>query len=469
MRRAMLALLAVSVLSGCVLQVSSDPFTNATSQHRTQVEPDSFSFGSTIVAAFQSGRFFDGGASDIGWATSTDGGGHWSKGFLAGVTVFRGHGLYGRASDASVAYDARHHVWLVTSLAIAGPSNAPSAVLASRSTDGGLDWSASPVVVATGAGLDKDWIACDNHKDSPFYGHCYSEYDDTFAGNALHVARSSDGGVTWTQASVPASAQGLGGQPVAQPTGKVVVPYWSATGTIAAITSVNGGATYGSPVTIALLTDHLVAGGLRAPPLPSAEIDGAGNVYVAWADCRFRIHCAENDIVLSTSVNGTSWSAARRVPIDPVTSSVDHFLPGLGLDANTSRSRARIGLAYYFYPRAGCTRSTCQLKVGFIDSVNGGASWSNARQLAGPMSLSWLAGTNQGAMVADYISTSFSAGKAFPLFASAKSPSGSTLDEATYTISGGLAPTAGTATSTHDRSAIVTPARPSTQRPLTSN
>jgi hypothetical protein len=85
------------------------------------------------------------------------------------------------------------------------------------------------------------------------------------------------------------------------------------------------------------------------------------------------------------------------------------------------------------------------------------------------MSLSWLAGTNQGAMVADYISTSFSAGKAFPLFASAKSPSGSTLDEATYTISGGLAPTAGTATSTHDRSAIVTPARPSTQRPLTSN
>src|SRR5919205_623833 len=61
--------------------ISSDPFTNSTSQHRTQVEPDTYSFGSTIVAAFQSGRFFDGGSSDIGWATSTDGGATWTHDF----------------------------------------------------------------------------------------------------------------------------------------------------------------------------------------------------------------------------------------------------------------------------------------------------------------------------------------------------------------------------------------------------
>src|SRR5205823_12740161 len=51
-------------------QVSSDPFTNATSFHATELEPDNFAFGSTVVSAFQSGRFSDGGASDIGWATS---------------------------------------------------------------------------------------------------------------------------------------------------------------------------------------------------------------------------------------------------------------------------------------------------------------------------------------------------------------------------------------------------------------
>jgi hypothetical protein len=50
-------------------KVGTDPFTNSTSQHQTQVEPDTFSFGNTIVAASQTGRFFDGGASDICFAT----------------------------------------------------------------------------------------------------------------------------------------------------------------------------------------------------------------------------------------------------------------------------------------------------------------------------------------------------------------------------------------------------------------
>src|SRR5215472_3043582 len=35
-------------------QISTDPYTNSTSNHQTQVEPDTFAFGSTIVSAFQS-------------------------------------------------------------------------------------------------------------------------------------------------------------------------------------------------------------------------------------------------------------------------------------------------------------------------------------------------------------------------------------------------------------------------------
>ncbi len=64
-----------------LVQISSDPFTNSTSQHRTEVEPDTYAFGSTIVATFQSGRFFDGGSSDIGWATSKDAGKTWKQAF----------------------------------------------------------------------------------------------------------------------------------------------------------------------------------------------------------------------------------------------------------------------------------------------------------------------------------------------------------------------------------------------------
>src|SRR5438477_2838739 len=100
---------------------SSDPFTNASSQHQTEVEPDTFANGSTVVAAFQVGRFFNGGGSDIGFARSADGGATWTHGFLSGLTETSGSpGSTGagfeRVSDASVAFDARHNTWLISSI-----------------------------------------------------------------------------------------------------------------------------------------------------------------------------------------------------------------------------------------------------------------------------------------------------------------------------------------------------------------
>src|SRR6266542_6752661 len=68
-------------------QVSSDPFTNPTSQHQTEVEADDFSFGSSVVATFQAGRVFcGGGCSGIGFATSAYGGGPWAKGVMPSLT-----------------------------------------------------------------------------------------------------------------------------------------------------------------------------------------------------------------------------------------------------------------------------------------------------------------------------------------------------------------------------------------------
>src|SRR5215207_189601 len=81
-------------------QVFTDPFTNATSQHQTAVEPDTFAFGSTMVAVSQVGRFFDGGASGTGFATSTNGGANWTSGALPGLTVHQSPpGPYARATD----------------------------------------------------------------------------------------------------------------------------------------------------------------------------------------------------------------------------------------------------------------------------------------------------------------------------------------------------------------------------------
>src|SRR3954454_11654049 len=87
-----------------LIRVSSDPFTNSTSQHATEVEPDTFAHGSTVVGAFQVGRFFSGGSTDIGFARSGDGGATWgTTGFLPGLTFSAGAAVpYERVSDPSV-------------------------------------------------------------------------------------------------------------------------------------------------------------------------------------------------------------------------------------------------------------------------------------------------------------------------------------------------------------------------------
>ena len=432
----------VAYANVALTQVSTDPFTDSQAQHHTEVEPDTFSFGSTIVSAFQVGRVFGGGSSTIGWATSTDGGATWSRGFLPGITT-NGGGGYLQASDASVAYDAQDHVWLISTLGLNGTR---VDVLTSRSTDGGRTWG-NPIVTATGS-LDKNWIVCDNTTTSAFYGNCYTQYDIT-SGNQIRMKRSTDGGLTWGAALSPSGgATGLGGQPVVRPNGTVLVPYLATNADqIRSFRSVDGGATWRATVLVSSISHHTVAGGLREESLPSAEIDAAGTAYVAWADCRFRTNCARNDIVVSESTSETTWAAPYRVPIDATSSTVDHFVPGIGVDRSTSGGSARLGVTYYFYPNSGCTASTCQLDVGFISSTNGGTSWSTATQLAGPMSLSWLPNTSQGRMFGDYISTSVRNGtNAYPIIAVANAPSGSTFDLAMYVPTGGLAITGGSRT-----------------------
>jgi hypothetical protein len=444
LRAAVGATLAVATLAALVgsaganvplTRVSADPYLNTTSQHATEVEPDTFAFGSTVVATFQVGRFFNGGGSDTGFVRSGDGGATWgAPGFLH-LTFNSGSpgSPYERVSDPSVAYDAAHGVWLISSLPLLPDVSSPT-VLVNRSTDDGLTWGppvSIPPPVSNSVDLDKNWTACDNHPASPFYGHCYTQFDNFGDGDRMLVSTSTDGGLTWSTPVQLPGHKGLGGQPVVQPSGRVVVPYEALNNAIAASYSDNGGVSWSSATTVARIHSHTVAGGLRTSSLPSAEIAGDGTVYVAWQDCRFRKRCGSNDIVYSTSSDGVSWSAPARVPIDPATSPADHFIPGLAVDPGTSGSTTRLALTYYFYPDASCTGG-CQLDVGYTSSSDGGVTWGAPIQLAGPMLLSDIAQTSQGSMVGDYMSTSISGGTATTVFAVGLPHSGSTFDEGMY-------------------------------------
>jgi hypothetical protein len=224
-----------------------------------------------------------------------------------------------------------------------------------------------------------------------------------------------------------------------KPNGTVIVPSSDAFLTsLIAYGSRDGGNTWSSAVTIAFPSTHLIAGGLRDLNLPSAAMDAAGRAFVVWHDCRFRANCSSNDIVISSSQDGRTWSPAKRIPIDPVTSTVDHFIPAIDVEPGTAGATAHIGLSYYFYPRANCTVSTCRLMEGFISSPDGGQSWTAPTTLAGPMSLNWLPNTSQGLMVGDFQSLSFADGGFHPVFALAKRKVGNVFNEAMYSPVSGL-------------------------------
>jgi hypothetical protein len=413
--------------------VSDDPYTDPTTYHRTEVEPDSFAFGSTIVSAFQVGRHPGCGATNIGWSVSTDAGSTWIKGFLPGTTTHATPpGPWKRATDPVVAYDAKHDAWLVGGLAIPSSScDSGWSVFVSRSTDGGRTFG-EPVIVpaAKGLQLDPARMACDNSPTSSFYGSCHVSWDDPGDHNSLHMSISTDGGQTWTETVVSRDTNVFDGHPLVQPDGTVVIPILACCRAgLAAFVSTDGGRSYTGPEeddpgpAFGETQVSQVAGKLGMNDggrVISADVDAAGKVYVVWHDCRFREldpnePCSHNDIVMSTTTDGRHWTRGLRIPFDPRTSSVDHFLPAIGVDPSTAGTSAHIGIAYYFFPDAECDPETCELSVGFASSTDGGVTWTT-RRLAGPIKTPWLAPRSDGYFVGDYISVSFVDGRAIVVF-----------------------------------------------------
>jgi hypothetical protein len=372
-------------------------------EHQSEVEPGAAGFGSAVVAAFEVGRFAGGGAEAIGFASSRDGGRSWESGLLPGVTAASG-GPWPRASDPAVAYDARHGVWLVASLALGSPS---SGLVVSRSVDGAA-WEA-PVTAGQAElfAFDKEWLACDNGAGSPQQGSCYLVWSDVLHGG-LASQTSRDGGLTWSAPVAAVSGDAVGVQPVVLPGGTLELVF-AGPGGILAVRSQDGGASFGAALTVSDV--HFAQPrSLRAPSLPSVAVDGGGRVYVVWSDCRLEPGCTADDILSSSSVDGVGWSAPARVAAaGPAASAV---VPAVGAGA-----AGRIAVTYY---AAGAT-----IGVRFVQSGDGGATWSAPQRLdATPMRSSWLASTADPEgrnsqllpFLGDYIATPFVSGRPLPVF-----------------------------------------------------
>jgi hypothetical protein len=434
-----------------LVRISSDGTATAGAQHATQVEPDAVAAGSTIVAAFQTGRYFGGGAGAIGFARSGDAGRTWRAGTLPSLTAASSPpGAATGASDPAVAYDALHGRWLVATLSgFAGRS----VLFVSGSADG-VSWESPVTAISyprnpfTGTSLDKEWIACDNGSASTFRGRCYLAYTDLahdvdpqHSGSHIAVQSSSDGGRSWTPPvliAVTADIVSPGVQPVVRPNGELVIVFFE-DGVAEATRSLDGGATFSERERIAELAFHdrpFQPTRLRAFPLPSAAVDAAGTVYAAWSDCRFRPNCSADDVVWSRSTAAGRWTAPRRVPLAGLRSPTEFAVPDLAVDPRSQGARARLALSYHSVSSADCTETSCLLDVFLVTSRSAGARWTRPQRLNPQrMRLTWLAQTASGRMVGDYVATVFSAKRVVSVHVQARAPQGGRFNESVYAFS----------------------------------
>jgi hypothetical protein len=405
-------------------RLSRDPYTDPDSQHETEVEPDSFTFGRTTVATFQVGRRVDGAATNVGWAVTTDDGASWRSGLLPGLTSASGPpGPNARASDPVVAYDAAHATWLISTLALAGTT---TRLAINRSPDGAT-WSTSLAAleerVDEGIAFDKNWLACDNSPTSPFYGRCYLLYTHAAGRDMLAVSWSNDGGVSWSTPVDIGARPGVGIFPAIRPTGELVVVYLLQAGqlAIASSRSVDGGATWGAPVRIADVSNRCAIRGFRAFSLPSADVDPSGRVWAAWHDCASPGQSEDNSVFVATSADGARWS-----PPAAITRGRNTVLPAIGIDPATGR----IAIAYFRAEARG-------VDTELVESSPGGTRWNAPRRLsAEPSALPSMARTTSGRMLGDYISVHYSSGRPLAVWVLALPPIGGEFREAVYATRG---------------------------------
>ncbi|HEX5687704.1 MAG TPA: sialidase family protein [Ideonella sp.] len=316
-----------------------------------------------LVGVWQQDRWSDGGAQGLGTAYSFDGGIHWHRVFhpytrCAGGTPANG-GDYERGSDPWVSFSPNGVVHqMVLGLNFnASDSEIASAMLASRSTDGGRTW--SPAVMLQGDTPerfnDKNALTADP-TDSRYV---YAVWDRLSivpgegAGPTL-LARSVDNGVSWEPTRIiydpGVNAQTIGNRIEVLPDGTLVNLFTHAdfiTGalTLQVIRSSDKGGTWSDPIRVA----DLLPIGASDPDTGTPIRDGAilaqlaispsGTIYTVWQDGRFSGGVIDGVALSQSGDGGLSWSEPVQINRD---TAVQAFTPSVHV-----RRDGTVGVSYY--------------------------------------------------------------------------------------------------------------------------
>ncbi|HSS71639.1 MAG TPA: sialidase family protein [Casimicrobiaceae bacterium] len=341
---------------------------------------------SNIVGVWQQDRWSNGGAPGNLTGASFDGGQTWSFGMAAFSRCSGGNpangGDYPRTSDPWVSFapDGTVHQ---AAISFSGDTQAPgstSAVLASRSIDGGRTWSAPAVLISdTNAFFDdKDSITADP-TDATLV---YATWDRLMPDNTgpSYFARSTNGGVSWEAARAifdpGVNRQTLNNQIVVLPDGTLVDFFTQldfsgkfAVATLQIVRSVDKGVTWSAPITISpvfSLGTFDAATGVAVrdgSTLGSIAVGPHGELAAVWQDSRFSAGNFDG-IALSRSLDGGfTWSAPVGINAVP---GVAAFEPTV-----TFRSEGTMGVTYYDFRSGPATVSSLPTSYWLTHSGDG--------------------------------------------------------------------------------------------------
>ncbi len=280
--------------------------------------------------------------------TSKDGGKSWKGQLLPGypggpTSIFTG--TYTVGGDPSVSFGPEgraYYAGIVFNRAGFG-SAMDGTIFVARSDDGGNTWDES--IVARGHGglfHDHEQITADGTA-GPNRGSVYVSWTAFQGGQSpIVVSRSTDGGVAW---SAPLEVSGTvtpGGffqdsVPAVGPDGTVYVVWDETFLTTGAVTSMriwlarstDGGATFSAPMLVANPVPEVLHNApYRHGTYATIGVGPTGRIFVAWADNRL----GDADILLATSDDaGVTWSSPVRVNDDPLDKGTDQFFPWLSV------------------------------------------------------------------------------------------------------------------------------------------
>jgi hypothetical protein len=382
-----------------------------------------------VIAAWQQDRWSDGGSHGLVTAASFDGGHTWAHAqpvvsICAGGTLANG-GHYERASDPWLTFAADGTAYLL-SLSFTGgtlAAGSASAMLVTRSIDGGVTWSLPTTLIADGSSFfnDKGSITADPG-DAHYVYAVWDRLDAGSGGGPTYFARTADGGASWSAArsiyDPGAGNQTLGNILVGLPGGALLVAFTEldtngavTTGTLKVIRSIDHGDSWSAPVTVSI--EH--PAGTRDPQsgaavrdggdLPSIAVDKGGVVYLAWQDAT--VAGGQHDgIALASSLDGgLSWGPPRRVNGSATAAA---FIPSVRV-----RDDGVIGVGYYDFRAA--TGGAGQPPTDYwLATSTDGVTWTDTL-VKGPFSLQG-APQAEGLFLGDYQALVATGSEFLPVF-----------------------------------------------------